>query len=255
MENKIDQFFKDKMEGHTLPPSEDAWAKVETNLSKKNNFAVWRIAAAILITGALISVIIWSQCDEKNNEQILAAKKSLKDSSTKEKPAPQISPVQNKKEEKSANKKPSNALPRFVSPQTKSKTDKNESNESKTQSTQTQPSIELAAKEIIEKNNSSFATAFVETSAVKKALEDKEKLNTKATTPTTIASTKQKPIKLEFTLDDFSSEQPVATASEEKSSGLKKVWDLAREVKNGDGPVHEIKNELFALSFKKNKNQ
>jgi len=47
----------------------------------------------------------------------------------------------------------------------------------------------------------------------------------------------------------------VATTSEEKSSGLKKVWDLAREVKNGDGLVHEIKNELFALNFKKSKNQ
>ena len=87
------------------------------------------------------------------------------------------------------------------------------------------------------------------------ASEDKEKINSKATPPTTITSTRQKPIKLEFTLEDFSSEQPVATVNEEKSSGLKKVWDLAREVKNGDGPVHEIKNELFALNFRKNKNQ
>jgi len=64
-----------------------------------------------------------------------------------------------------------------------------------------------------------------------------------------------KPIKLEFTLEDLPSEQPVATVNEERSSGLKKVWEMAREVKNGEGPVREMKNELFALSFKKSKNQ
>jgi len=247
MENKIDQFFKNKLEGHNLPPSEEAWAKVEANLSKKNNVVIWRIAAAILVAGALISVIIWSQRDEKSNEQIFATKKSNKDSA-KEKTAPQISFVEKKKEVKLKNTKSSSTPPQLASPQTENKTDQKENNETET------PVEKLIATEV-EKNKSSVANAFVETSAVKEASEDKEKINTKATPLTVIASTKQKPIKLEFTLDDISSEQPVATASEEKSSGLKKVWDLAREVKNGDGPVHEIKNELFALNFKKSKNQ
>ncbi|HEV8514726.1 MAG TPA: hypothetical protein VGQ59_15690 [Cyclobacteriaceae bacterium] len=233
MENKIDQFFKDKLEGHTLPPSEEAWAKVEANLSKKNNVAIWRIAAAILIAGALISVIIWSQLDNKNNEQILATKKSNKDS-MKEKSAPQISSVEKKKEVRPSNtKKSPNALPQLALSHNDS--------QKKNEETLT-PSI------VIEKEQT--------VAVVKENIqEEKEIINTKATPPTTIASTKQKPIKLEFTLDDISSEQPVATAGEEKSTGLKKVWNLAREVKNGDGPVHEIKNEIFALNFKKNKNQ
>jgi hypothetical protein len=230
MENKIDQFFKDKLEGHSLPPSEEAWAKVEANLSKKNNVAIWRIAAAILITGALISVIIWSQRDNKNTEHVIATKKSNK-GSVKEKPASQIPSVEKKEKIKSNNKKTSTKMPQPVSPQSEDKMEEKEIT----------PIIPPETKE--------------ETVAVIKEIIQDEKINTKATSPTTIASTKQKPIKLEFTLEGFSSEQPVATASEEKSSGLKKVWDLAREVKNGDGPVHEIKNELFALSFKKSKNQ
>jgi hypothetical protein len=247
MENKIDQFFKEKLEEHTLPASEEVWAKVEANLSKKNNIAIWRIAAAVLLMGALVSAIIWLQRDHKNNEQLLATKKSSGDNSTKEKPAPQISLLEKKAQVKPNNKKSLSTLPspRLVSSQTENKSDQKESSESRTQSTQTQPSVELAAKEIIEKNKSSFT----------KASEDKEKIKMEATPPMTIASTKKKSIKLEFTLDDFSSEQPVATASDEKSSGLKKVWEMAREVKNGNGPVREIKNEIFALNFKKNKNQ
>jgi hypothetical protein len=252
MENKIDQFFKDKLEGHNLAPSEEAWAKVEANLSKKNNVVIWRIAAAILVAGALISVIMWSQRDNNNHEKILATKKSNKDS-VKEKSAPQISSIEKKKEAKPKNKKSSNILP--ASPQIGNKADQKESIEIKTRSVTTTEGETLTTTKIVGKNNSSVATAFVKTSAVEKTSDDKEKINTKATPPTAIASTKQKPIKLEFTLDDISSDQPVATASEEKSTGLKKVWDLAREVKNGDGPVHEIKNELFALNFKKNKNQ
>jgi len=251
MQNKIDQFFKDKLEEHLLSPSEEAWARVEVSLSKKNNVAVWRIAAAILITGALISVIIWSQHDNKNRDQILAIKKSPKDNSTIEKPAVQISQIKKKTNSNSTPKSvstltakkssepKSEPLPRFVPPQTESKTDQKESNENKTLSVKTQKTVgtEEQTVAIVQEN-------------IKE-----EKIISKATPLTTIASTKQKPIKLEFTLEGFSTEQPVATASEEKSSGLKKVWDLAREVKNGDGPVHEMKNELFALSFKKSKNQ
>jgi len=242
MENKIDQFFKEKLESHSLPPSEEAWTKVEASLSKKNNVTVWRIAAALLITGALISVIIWSQLGDKKQD-VVVAKKSLKENTIEEQRAPQISQVEKKANSNSSPrsltsiKKPSITVPQSVSPQIENKSVQKEIGIS---SVKTESMVVDA-----EKNKSSFA----------KASEDKEKINQEATQPAIIASTKQKPIKLEFTLEDFSSEQPVTTVGEEKSSGLKKVWELAREVKNGEGPVREIKNELFALNFKKNKNQ
>src|SRR5258705_5817319 len=105
MENKIDRFFKDKLEGNTLPPSEAAWAKVEASLSKKNNIAVWRIAAAILIAGTLITVMIWSPRDD--HQPAIATNKLPKDPSIKVKPTPPISPVEKKEEVKSSVEKSS----------------------------------------------------------------------------------------------------------------------------------------------------
>ena len=228
MKNNIDQFFKDKLESHTLPPAEEAWTKVEANLSKKNNFVVWRIAAAILIAGALVSVIIWLQQGVDNKPSSVVANNSPKDHTIKVTPAPQVYSIEKKAEVRSLAKKSS--VNPVVSPPTENKSHQEELQET-----------------IVEPKENAIAL-------VNENVQE-EKINSKATPPTTIASTHQKPIKLEFTLEDFSSEQPVATVNEEKSSGLKKVWNLAREVKNGDGPVHEIKNELFALNFKKNKNQ
>jgi hypothetical protein len=226
MENKIDQFFKDKLEGHALPPSEEAWAKIEANLSKKNNVAVWRIAAAILIAGSLITVMIRLQQGD-NHQPTIVANKLTKDPSVEGKSAPQISPIKKKDGVKSFPKKlsikpvaPATAENKFLQKEVQETT--------------------VEAKE--------------NTDAMAKENIQEEKIHTEATPPVTIASAKQKSIKLEFTLEDFSSAPPEATV-EAKSSGLKKVWELAREVKNGDGPVREIKNELFALNFKKNKNQ
>jgi hypothetical protein len=237
MENNIDQFFKDKMEGHSLPPSQEAWGKVEANLSKKNNVASWRIAAAVLISGALISLLIWSQQDSVKNKPATVAGILPKDNSIRKKTTAQNSSNNEKGKIESSDNKSSIKL-----------------STSKIQALPNQNK-----KDESEKVTPKTQTTIVETSdpkpAAVKETNKEEKINTEATRPATIASTKQKPIKLEFTLDDYSSDQPVATVSEEKNSGLKKVWNLAREVKNGDGPVREIKNELFALNFKKNKNQ
>lgn len=230
MENKIDQFFKDKLAGHTLPPSEEAWAKVEANLSKKNNVAAWRIAAAIIIAGALITAILWSQHSGADRPAI-AAKQLQKDPSTKENTAPQNSSDEKKKRE---------ALPHqsYVSADHRAPTQHKLPNRNGVV-TQDAPPAELKP-------------APAESVATVEKFDQEEKKNQDATPPVAIASTHQKPIKLEFTLEEFSSEPPVATAGEEKPSGLKKVWELAREVKNGDGPVRDIKNEIFALNFKKN---
>jgi hypothetical protein len=240
MENKIDQFFKDKLEGNTLLPSEEAWAKVEANLSKKNNIAVWRIAATILIAGALITVMIWSQRSADQQQPAIATNHLPKDNSVKEKRMAQSSSKEKKEAVKSAKELPVTSHAQQISPN---------SNQNNKPVTTTEKKKLVATGESIaevEKDNPSEALA-------KEGVLE-ENIKPEATPRITIASTHQKSIKLEFTLEDFSSAPPEATV-EAKSSGLKKVWELAREVKNGDGPVREIKNELLALNFKKNKNQ
>jgi len=244
MKNKIDQFFKDKLERHTVPPSEEAWSKVEANLSKKNNSVVWRMAAAVLTAGALITVMIWSQRGS-DQQPAIAANQLPKDNSIKEQPTPKSSSIEKSSEVKSAKKL-------FTTPQVQ-QTIPNKAQNNKSVTTTDHALIE---KKFVSTEES---TAAVEKNKTSSALtsEGRPEENSKqdATPPATIASTHQKSIKLEFTLEDFSSAPPVATVSEAKSSGLKKVWEMAREVKNGDGHVREIKNELFALNFRKNKNQ
>ncbi|MBI3482347.1 MAG: hypothetical protein HY015_05145 [Bacteroidetes bacterium] len=79
--DRVDQFFKNKLEDHTIAPSENAWAKVEAGLSKKNNVIVWRWAAAVLLMGALISIIYWSQRGAENVDPVLVEKKIEKEKS------------------------------------------------------------------------------------------------------------------------------------------------------------------------------
>ncbi len=243
MKNKIDQFFKDKLESHTLPPSEEAWSKVEANLSKKNNVVVWRIAAAILIAGALITVIFWSQ-HVADHQPSIVANHLPKDNSMKEKGAPKNSSKKKKEVLKSLPEKSSGkaALQSEIPVKVQHK------------KSVAAPDPTLTEKKLTSTEES---VAAVEKPSEALAKEDKVEENNKheATPPMAIASTHQKSIKLEFTLEEFSSEPPVATAGEAKSSGLKKVWEMAREVKNGDRPVRDMKNELFALNFRKNKNR
>jgi hypothetical protein len=117
------------------------------------------------------------------------------------------------------------------------------------------------AQQVIEKKEETSVPVVIETPkentvALLNEKKEEENLITKATSTTTLASSTQKPIKLEFTLDDFASEEKVVATTEVKNTGLKRVLELAKEVKNGEGPVsnlREMKNELFALNFIKNK--
>src|SRR5882762_418315 len=73
--DRVDQFFKNKLEDHSITPSENAWTKVEAGLSKKNNTVLWRWAAAVLLMGALITIIYQSQKKE-NTQPVLVEKKT-----------------------------------------------------------------------------------------------------------------------------------------------------------------------------------
>ena len=71
MNSQLDKFFKDKLADHTIAPSKEAWTKVESGLTKKNNNIIWlRVAAAILMAG--LGVIFWlsTQSDEVAQPQI-----------------------------------------------------------------------------------------------------------------------------------------------------------------------------------------
>lgn len=245
MENKLDSLFKKKLEEHTLPPNEDAWARVEANLPKKNNAIAWRIAAAILIAGALITVGVSTL--KKSDAPTLAKKiepvKSLDSVSRKDAKAQSqkveernLSSVDEKKtnvvsegQEQSSLKQSTSQ--EFISREDKETQSKNKVNEPIQEVAQTQQTI--LNEEV------------------------KQNLKTEATTVAQTTSTpSEKPIKLEFTLEDVATDQTAVADAETRNSGLKKMWEKALQIKNGEGPVNQLlekKDELFALNFKKEK--
>jgi len=68
----------------------------------------------------------------------------------------------------------------------------------------------------------------------------------------------EKPMVIEFTLAPIVNE-PVTEVTQndsESSSGLKKILETARDVKNGEadlGIIRDTKNQLLAFDFKKDK--
>jgi hypothetical protein len=231
MENQMDKLFKDKLESHSLPPSEDGWSKVEAKLSKKNNAIAWRIAAAILLMGSSAALIYWShKSDVPQSIAIDQSKKPNNPAVTS--PLKKAEPAEEAVMEK---RKISKA------PTIKKKP--------------TTPSVHLPDQKEEEKTLTPSTIELQKTITVALVNENKpeEKMKSEATSSTKVASTAPKPIKLEFTLDDLTSEEKTVATGEVKNSGLKRVLELAREVKNGEGPIREMKNDLFALNFKKNK--
>ncbi|MGC4021668.1 MAG: hypothetical protein QM734_06865 [Cyclobacteriaceae bacterium] len=231
---KIDKFFKEKLENHTTTPPEGAWPKVESNLSKKNNVIAWRIAAAILLAGALLGIILWEQ---QNTETIKIAKAPSKGMNKKTPPVTT--------EKKSEESKP-------IRTEVKSKIPVVEKKQIQPAENEPAPKIKLMETE----------TELTQQYTIKLPTDNtiEEKQKEQATVTTEIASTKQKPIKLEFTLEDVPSGETVATTNEVKNSGFKKVLNMARDMKQGEGWVtnlREKKNEIFAHNFitGKTKNQ
>ena len=227
--DRLDQFFKNKLDEHAIAPPENAWAKVEAELSKKNNAVVWRLAAAILITGALITIIYWSQRTTENDKPVFAQKKI-----EKTEPAPT-----NKDHSKTPDQKMESLTVLNKTAAAEKPSGKNV----------VQPKV-ISSEEIQRKET--VAVNHVENAVEDNKIVVEEKIKAEATPKVTVASSQQKPIKLEFTLEDLTSVETVATPSEVKNSGLKKVLELAREMKEGEGPLSNLKekkNELFARNF------
>src|SRR5690349_8278708 len=89
MNNKLDNYFNSKLRDHEVRPSSQAWQKVESRISKKNNTAVaLRIAAAVALVAA-VTVIIVNQTSDVRQE----VAKSQPAQEEKRNPPSEISPA------------------------------------------------------------------------------------------------------------------------------------------------------------------
>jgi hypothetical protein len=224
MNNRTDQLFKDKLGDHRLPPSAEAWSKVEAGLSKKNNIVIlWRAAAVFVLFGLLTGALLYWQSGQQGQPQQLVTKPSGTGNSGLDEP---LIAQQEKEENKTQ-----------VAGVEKTKDIKNVKSKI-TKETQQRivepiPTENLLIEEtelVVDTKNLPF--------------EPQEKL--------------EKPIVIEFTLDPIPARTLVAQVEgdHEKNNGFEKILDKARDIKNGDselGSLRDVKNELFAFDFRKDK--
>jgi hypothetical protein len=222
--NKLDSFFKKKMEAAAIEPRGEAWAKLESNLSKKNKGLIWlRVAAALLLAGMLLTSIIW---------------------------------VQNKEDEQQMAEELKKEIPTKALDNSQVKTDKiNQSTQKATQSIAEDKQTNKKEKKVSKLLTSSQFTAETESEPITPNPIESETIKTQMVA----AATVEKPIVIEYTLESvkyLKKDVPVLAETAEKKNSLQKALDFAREAKNSDSPLGEIrqaKDDLFALNFKKDK--
>ncbi len=228
MSNPIDKFFKDKLAEHTIEPGEKAWEKVSSGLTKKNRTVIWfRAAAALLLVG--MASLLWFYTNTTSTEpQVITKYEEVKpkiaeqDDSTKEKiEVPLQNTIPNK------------------------------------------PSSQVDLAQQTEKVKTDKGTLKPEAMPNKTATQPEEILIAEIDMPEievteTIAKTEQtKSIVIVYELKAIpkrnTSDSEIASIPEKKT-GLKKVLEIAQDVRSGDSPLgglRQAKEEILAFNFKK----
>jgi hypothetical protein len=231
MSNRIDQLFKDSLSEHKVAPSAEAWTKVKSRLSKKNKLViVWRIAAVFVLFGAIIST--WYFLN--NNEAIPTTQLTEKI----EIDLPQQVVIDKEKAVDPAMKSTNSTIARATTTET-------ENRKKRTLKSEIKREAQNTINHPLSLTNNELQKQVEETAVV--------------TEPVLIAETvkPEKPIVIEFTLESISTKSTIEVAKTvEENSGLKKILETARDVKNGDSDlsiIRDAKNQLLALDFRKDK--
>lgn len=229
MSERIDQLFKDKLGEHSLPPSPQAWEKVQAGATgKKGIVFMWRMASVIVLLGVFISTWYYFSSDKVESPTQIAEKANTPLPGNKVLPDNSVQPNESSIQIKT--ERIASTFKERKREQTKELKSKQEPSPNDFQETKSEQIV-------VEEQHIVAEVAVIETSAIK-----------------------EKPVVIEFTLPSM--EEPketvvIAANEEEKSSGLKKLLESARDVKNGDAQLganlREMKNELLAFDFKKDK--
>ena len=221
MENRVDELFKNKLEHYTSSPSAGAWAQIETSLVKKNNpVLVWRLAAALLLMGSLLTALYWVQGDNDLRSNPSIVQKIVPERAPKEIAMPAA-----KAEQQTATieKRPN------TRPQTKRMAKLVSQVDSEVTVLEDQPAAEVSTVA--------------------------NELTVSPTAAPLVVAQIEKPIVLEITLAPM--EKVVTAQVEEKNSSLKKFFIKAQELKNGEGGINlaDFANRLFASNHKQDQDK
>lgn len=226
MNNRIDQFFKDKLADVRHAPSADAWSRIESGLTKKNKYViVWRIAAVLALLGLLFGSLYVAQ------NTVSPVKEIVKNSPKKNTPATQQSIDSLSQKQPQENKLLTTAKEK---PQEK-------------------PKQQKIIKEVIQNQ------AVLPEQEKKEEIPNEPILEQMTIEQVTVAEVikTEKPVVIEYTLESIAeTKTEIQTAQAQEKSGLKKLWDAAKDAKNGNGDLgllRDAKNDLFAFEFRKDK--
>jgi len=227
MNNSIDSFFREKLEEHSVAPDASAWSRVESGLSKKNKVVVWFRAAAALVLIAMGTWLFYSVNNTTENTEVVAELKS--EIKTNEAIVPrEEEQVQNQlpavTDETTKNQRVAKVDKQRATPETKVE----ERDEVATPDLTEEPKVTLAENLVIEK------TEITEVEI----------------------GEKREPIVIVYELKDIVKKKPDIDFEElpERKNGLKKVWEIASDVRNGESPIvglRQAKEEILALNFRK----
>ena len=216
--SKVDRFFRKKVEDVVLQPRSEVWLKLEGNLSKKNKGLIWfRAAAALLLTGLLVTSIILLR--DNRNQQVAEQVKTI----------PSAEPTESTSKDNNL----SQSSPR---------------QEIKKNSV---PRKSVSIKKIIEPD--------VIPQVIEEADAEQLKIQEPLVEEVALVTRREKPIVIEYTLESIQpqkKETSLVTETSEKKTSLQKALEFARDAKNSDSPLGELrqaKDDLFAMSFRKDK--
>lgn len=223
MSNRIDQFFKDKLADVRQAPGADAWSKIESGLTKKNKYViVWRIAAVFALLSVLFASLYLTR--------------------------PAASPGRELVNENPVKNQPTTPLPDTLS---QKPLQENNLLTTVKEKPQEKPKRENIKRELIQ-NQAALPEQEKKEDTPNEPLQEL-KIEEQVVVAEVVKT--EKPVVIEYTLESIAEEKQVQTAQEEKS-GLKKLWDAAKDVKNGNsdlGLLRDAKNDLFAFEFRKDK--
>jgi len=232
MSNQIDNLFKKKLEAHSMEPGPGAWKKISSSTSKKNKAVIWFRAAAALL---LMASALWLFNNTTDNRSSEIAKVIPEKIKTDE-------PVVTQKEaDKTISSEENNVTQTPVPPTKKSKVPTGV------------PNNEKAKNEKAEPLRIDIITETLETVAQIDSNEAQDDFKIDPSTPEGTA----KPIVIVYELKSYAktaAPEPEMESLLQKKNGLKKVLDVANNIRTGEsslGGLRQAKEDLFALNFKK----
>lgn len=230
MSKQIDKLFKKKLEEHSIEPGPNVWARVSTGSSKKNKAVIWfRAAAALLLTASAL----WLYHNNTDNGTGKIAEVETEESKAEEKVVAQKKSEEANQVELNNSQVPTPAVPKkhTLIAEKKSNKRRKENTEKKTQ-------------EIIDITEPLNTIAQMD--AIPQDSPEGSEVNTAS-----------QPIVIVYELKSYTKKTEPELELEpllQKKSGLKKVLDVANNIRTGESPINglrQAKEDLFALNFKK----